>query len=42
MKLTENEDLSNFVPADAVKRGGLVLFIITGRKGHVGGNLSDT
>jgi len=25
------------VPAAAVKRGGLVLFVMTGRKGYVGG-----
>ena len=28
---------TNFVPAVAVKRGELVLFILTGRKGCVGG-----
>jgi len=27
------------VPAAAVKRGGLVLFVMTGRKGYVGGLL---
>ena len=28
---------ANFVPAAAVIRGGLVLFVMTGRKGYVGG-----
>lgn len=39
----ENNDINklvaptNFVPAVAVKRRGLVLLLMTGRKGHVGG-----
>jgi len=28
---------ANFVPAAEVKRGELVLFMLTGRKGYVGG-----
>jgi hypothetical protein len=36
MTVSKEEVPANFVPAAAVKRGGLVLFILTGRKGHVG------
>ena len=32
---------ANFVPAAAVIRGGQVLFGITGRKGSVGGSISQ-
>ena len=32
--------LANFVPAAAVIRRGLVLLIMTGRKGYVGGFVS--
>ncbi len=39
MTVSKEEVPANFVPAAAVKRGGLVLFILTGRKGHVGGLL---
>jgi len=37
--MTVPEELvpANFVPAAAVKRRGLVLLVITGRKGFVGG-----
>lgn len=31
--------LANFVPAAAVKRGGLALFKLIGRKGYVGWKL---
>lgn len=41
MTVTTNEAPTNFVPAVAVKRGGQVLFIVTGRKGHVGWYLID-
>jgi hypothetical protein len=37
MIVVEEEAPANFVPAAAVKRGGLVLFVCTGRKGFVGG-----
>lgn len=37
MIVSKEEAPANFVPAAAVKRGGQVLFILTGRKGHVGG-----
>jgi hypothetical protein len=40
MTVLKKEAPANFVPAAAVRRGGLVLFSMTGRKGHVGGNLS--
>ena len=40
MTESKKEVPTNFVPAVAVIRGGLVLFIITGRKGYVGGLLS--
>jgi len=33
----EEEAPANSVPAAAVRRGGQVLFGMTGRKGHVGG-----
>jgi hypothetical protein len=33
----EEEAPTNSVPAVAVRRGGLVLFGMTRRKGHVGG-----
>ena len=32
---------ANFVPAAAVRRGGRALFGMIGRKGHVGGGLSQ-
>lgn len=37
MTLLVKEVPTNLVPAVAVIRGGLTLFIITGRKGYVGG-----
>jgi hypothetical protein len=37
MTVFKEEVPANSVPAAAVRRGGLVLFIMTGRKGHVGG-----
>ena len=37
MTKLEEEAPSNSVPADAVIRGGQVLFRIIGRKGYVGG-----
>jgi len=39
MTRLEKEAPSNSVPADAVIRGGLVLFRIIGRKGYVGGQI---
>ena len=36
MTRLEKEAPANYVPAAAVKRGGLVLFGMTRRKGHVG------
>jgi hypothetical protein len=41
LKVPAKEAPANFVPAAAVIRGGQVLFGITGRKGSVGGNLSQ-
>ena len=41
MTLAKKEVPTNFVPAVAVKRGGLVLFNLTGRKGCVGGKLGS-
>jgi predicted small lipoprotein YifL len=38
--ILEGEALTNFVPAVAVIRRGLVLFALTGCKGYVGGPLS--
>ena len=40
MTVPKEEALANSVPAAAVIRGGLVLFILIGRKGHVGCLLS--
>lgn len=40
MTVSKEEVPANFVPAAAVRRGGLALFILTGRKGHVGDLLS--
>ena len=40
MTVPAEEAPANFVPAAAVKRRGLVLFVITGRKGYVGGLVS--
>ena len=40
MTVLEEEAPANSVPAAAVRRRGLVLFGMTGRKGHVGGELS--
>ena len=40
MTVLEKEAPANSVPAAAVIRRGLMLFGITGRKGHVGGLLS--
>jgi hypothetical protein len=40
MTVLKEEAPANSVPAAAVIRGGLVLFILIGRKGHVGGSLS--
>ena len=40
MTVTVEEAPANFVPAAAVIRKGLALFGITGRKAHVGGNVS--
>ena len=37
MTLFEEKAPTNFVPAVAVKRGEPVLFVLTGRKGHLGG-----
>ena len=37
MTILEEEAPTNSVPAVAVRRGGLVLFGMTRRKGHVGG-----
>ena len=39
MTVVTNEVPANFVPAAAVKRRGLVLLNLTGRKGYVGGML---
>jgi hypothetical protein len=39
MTKTEEEAPANSVPAAAVRRGGQVLFGMTRRKGHVGGEL---
>ena len=41
MTLVEEEAPANFVPAAAVIRRGLALFGITGRKGRVGGTISE-
>ena len=40
--VTEEEGTANSVPAAAVIQGGQALFGITGRKGFVGGQLSQT
>ena len=40
MTLVYEEVPANFVPAAAVKRRGQVLFVLTGRKGYVGGLVS--
>ena len=40
--VAEEEGTANSVPAAAVIRGGQALFGITGRKGLVGGQLSQT
>ena len=37
MTVPNEEAPANFVPAAAVKRRGQVLFVMTGRKGYVGG-----
>ena len=42
MTVLEEEVQANSVPAAAVIRGGQVLFGMTGRKGSVGGLLSET
>ena len=36
MTVLKKEVLANFVPAVAVTRGGLALFVLTGRKVRVG------
>jgi hypothetical protein len=41
MTVPAEEAPANFVPAAAVIRRGLALFGITGRKGRVGGPLSQ-
>ena len=41
MTVPAEEAPANFVPAAAVIRRGLALFGITGRKGRVGGALSQ-
>ena len=41
MTRLEKEAPSNSVPADAVIRGGQVLFRIIGRKGYVGGQIGS-
>jgi hypothetical protein len=41
MTVPEEEAPANFVPAAAVIRRGLALLGITGRKGCVGGSLSQ-
>ena len=40
MTVPNEEALTNFVPAVAVKRRGQVLFVLTGCKGCVGGYIS--
>ena len=42
LTVPEEEAPANSVPAAAVIRGGQALFGITGRKGFVGGQLSQT
>ena len=41
MTVPAEEAPANFVPAAAVIRRGLALHVITGRKAHVGGLLSQ-
>ncbi len=41
MTLSKKEVLANLVPAAAVIRGGLVLFLIIWRKGYIGGILKN-
>ena len=41
MTVLKEEVPANSVPAAAVRRGGLVLFGMTGHKGHVGGKSSE-